>query len=67
MSSKKEPFKYTTCAMCGKRFIKAPENIYHVNFAGRINQCCSYKCYRKALQTKEAYCSKEYRDYMHKQ
>ena len=48
------PFKYTVCSMCGKDYIKAPGSIYKVTYKGRINQCCSYTCYQKALKVKEA-------------
>lgn len=49
----KEPFRFTICAMCGKEFIKQPGSIYHVEYKGRINQCCSYTCYQKAIRVKE--------------
>lgn len=52
-SDGKGPFKYTTCAICGKQFIKAPGSIYKVMFAGKTNQCCSYTCYMKAKRIKE--------------
>lgn len=48
------PFKYTVCSMCGKDYIKAPGSIYKVMYKGRVNQCCSYTCYQKALKVKEA-------------
>ena len=47
------PFKFTVCSMCGKYYIKQPGSIYKVTYKGRINQCCSYSCYRKALKLKE--------------
>lgn len=50
---KREPFKFTVCSMCGKKFIKPAENLYKVNYCGRVNQCCSYTCYQKALRLKE--------------
>lgn len=49
----KGPFKYTTCAICGKQYIKAPGSIYKVNFAGKTYQCCTYSCYMKAKRLKE--------------
>lgn len=53
MSNKREPFKYTVCAMCGKNFIKHPRHIYKVPYKGQTNQCCSYTCYQKALKLRE--------------
>lgn len=50
---KNEPFKYTVCAMCGKKFIKQVGHIYKVMYKGQTNQCCSYTCYQKALKLKE--------------
>ena len=47
------PFYYTVCAMCGKQYIRHPGSIYKVKYEGRINQCCSYTCYQKALKLKE--------------
>ena len=47
------PFKFTTCAICGKQYIKAPGSIYKVNFAGKTYQCCSYTCYNRAKAIKE--------------
>lgn len=47
------PFKFTVCSMCGKQYIKQPGSIYKVKFKGRVNNCCSYSCYRKAQQIKE--------------
>lgn len=61
---KHEPFKYTVCSICGKKFIKSAASIYHVNFAGRTNQCCSYKCYEKAKQIKSENNSHEYMMYL---
>ena len=60
----KEPFKCTICSMCGKKFIKAAGSIYHVSFAGRTNQCCSYKCYQKAKELKESLNQIEYKRYL---
>lgn len=60
----KEPFKYTICSMCGKQFIKPVGSIYHVDFAGRINQCCSYKCYEKAKDLKASLNQVEYKRYL---
>lgn len=56
----KEPFKFTVCAMCGKQFIKAAENLYKVVYKGKINQCCSYTCYQKAKNFKEILEAKEH-------
>ena len=50
--AKNEPFKYTVCSMCGKKFIKQVGHIFHVSFAGVQNQCCSYTCYEKAKKVK---------------
>lgn len=58
--AKKEPFKFTVCAMCGKRFIKCVGHMYHVTFAGVQNQCCSYTCYEKAKKVKAEYSQPEY-------
>ena len=49
----KIPIHLTTCAICGKQFVKAPLSIYKVTYNGRINQCCSYSCYQKAKKLKE--------------
>lgn len=59
----REPFKYTICAMCGKKFIKPVGSIYHVSFAYRQNQCCSYTCYQKAKKLKESLNQAEYKRY----
>lgn len=48
-----QPFKFTVCAMCGKQFIRQPGSIYNVKYRGRMNRCCSYTCYQKALKVKE--------------
>lgn len=42
----------TTCAVCGKRFVKAPLSIYKVIKNGKTKQCCSYTCYMKAKEGK---------------
>lgn len=60
----KEPFQYTVCGMCGKKFIKATNNIYTLNFAGRTLHFCSYSCYREAQKTREQFNGNEYRRYM---
>lgn len=60
----KEPFKYTTCGICGKKFIKPVGCIYHVEFAGRMFQCCSYHCYQQGLQVKENEVGKHYSNYL---
>lgn len=59
-----EPFKFTTCAICGARYIKQIGSIYHVNFAGRSFQCCSYGCYQKALKVKDEYVGSHYKNYL---
>lgn len=56
----REPFKYTTCAICGKKFLKSPGSIYRVLFAGQSCQCCSYTCYLQAKRTKEATVESDY-------
>lgn len=61
---KHEPFKYTVCSICGKQFIKTVGSIYHVSFAGRTNQCCSYKCYQKAKELKASLNQVEYKRYL---
>lgn len=55
MSNKREPFNsdYIICSMCGKQFIRRPGSIYKVVYEGRLNRCCSYTCYQKALKLKE--------------
>lgn len=57
------PFKRDEreCGICGKHFLKAPNNIYQVSFAGQKYHCCSYKCYIVAKHAKQDYSSKEYR------
>lgn len=60
----KEPFKYTVCGICGKKFIKSVGSIYHVQFAGKMFQCCSYHCYQQGLQVKEKEVSKHYSNYL---
>lgn len=60
----REPFKYTTCCICGKKFIKAASSIYHVSFADRINHCCSYTCYQKAKELKQSLNQVEYKQYL---
>ena len=60
----KEPFKFTTCCICGKQYIKQVGSIYHVEFAGKTFQCCSYTCYNKALEVKHSETSKRYADYL---
>lgn len=52
-ADKTGPFKFTTCAICGKQYIKIPGSIYKVNFAGKTYQCCTYSCYMKAKKLKE--------------
>ena len=52
-ADKTGPFKYTTCAICGKQFIKAPGSIYKVKFAGKTYHCCTYTCYVEAKRLKE--------------
>ena len=52
-ADKTGPFKFTTCAICGKQYIKPPGSIYKVKFAGKIYQCCSYSCYMRAKKLKE--------------
>lgn len=51
--NKDGPFKFTVCSMCGKEYIKQPGSIYHVEYIGKINHCCSYTCYKQALKVKE--------------
>lgn len=53
MPKDKGPFKFTTCAICGKQFIRQPGSIYHLRFADKTYQCCSYTCYRNATKVKE--------------
>lgn len=60
----KEPFKYTTCGICGRKFIKPVGSIYHMQFAGKTFQCCSYHCYQQGLQVKANEVSKHYSDYL---
>lgn len=48
----KIPIHLTTCAICGKQFVKAPLNIYKVIKNGKTKQCCSYTCYMKAKEGK---------------
>lgn len=49
----KEPFRFTTCATCGKQFIKTPGSIYKLRIKSRIKQFCCYTCYMTAKRTKE--------------
>ena len=51
-ADKTGPFKFTTCAICGKQYIKPPGSIYKVNFEGKTYQCCTYSCYMKAKKLK---------------
>lgn len=60
---KNEPLKFTTCAMCGKQFIKQPGHMYKVEFAGKQNVCCSYTCYQNAKKVKAENNQPEYRKY----
>lgn len=57
------PFTQITCAVCGKKFVKQPGSIYHLQFAGRSYQCCSYTCYQKGLDVKENVNQSEYVKY----
>lgn len=52
MRKQSGPFVQTTCAMCGKKFVKMPGSIYHTTFAGKSQQFCSYTCYQAGLDAK---------------
>ena len=58
-----DPFKYTTCAICGKQYIRRVGSIYHVDFADRRFHCCSYTCYQQALEVKSNEVSNRYATY----
>lgn len=60
----KDPFKYTVCCICGKNFIKSVSSIYNVEFAGRINHCCSYTCYQEAKKFKSTLNQPAYKHYL---
>ena len=59
----KNQIKLTICAMCGKSFVKQVGSIYHVEYQGRVNQCCSYTCYMKAKRLKEKLTDKQAHEY----
>ena len=46
-------FQFTTCQMCGNKFIKRPGSIYKLNFAGKVYHFCTYSCYKAAKECKE--------------
>jgi len=56
----KEPFKMIQCAICGKQFVVPFKNLYKVEFAGKVHNCCSYTCYRKAQRAKQENKQSEY-------
>lgn len=44
------------CAVCGKYFIIAPENIYKVTIKGKVMHLCSWSClvqHRKEREEKK--------------
>ena len=47
------PFTFTTCASCGKQFIKAACSIYNIRTNGKTKHYCSYTCYQKAKNSKK--------------
>lgn len=61
------PFAYTTCAICGKEFIRIPGSIYKVVFANKVYHCCGYKCWNIAKQTSEAHSHSHYRKHRRKE
>ena len=44
---------YTTCGICGRKYIKPPGSIYKISLCGKVINCCSYHCYNIALARKE--------------
>ena len=44
---------YTTCGVCGKKYIKPPGSIYKISLHGKVINCCSYHCYNIALARKD--------------
>ena len=40
------------CPICGKMFILPPENIYKLKVKGKIQNYCSYTCFR-VIQKKQ--------------
>lgn len=50
----KGPFKFTTCSMCGKEFIRQPGSIYKLHFAGKMHHFCCYTCWMKGKKVKES-------------
>ena len=41
------------CPVCGKAFLKAPENIYKLTVKGVVTHYCSYTCYRAVQKRQE--------------
>lgn len=44
---------YTTCSICGRKYIKPPGSIYKILLNGKRINCCSYHCYNIALARKD--------------
>ena len=60
MDESRGPFRFTECAMCGKKFIRHPGYIYSLKFGGTVHHFCSYNCYEKGRRTKESKNSNAY-------
>lgn len=47
-------FPSTHCPCCGKEFVIHKQGIYKLTIHGRIQEFCSYSCYRKIQSLQES-------------